>query len=59
MRIIKLQDGNHYYCHLKKLLPAMLTNILGTNTPNLIVIEKVDDRDVDNAYAMNQVTILQ
>ena len=58
MRIIKLQDDNLYYCHLKKLLNVMMTLEIPDNKPNIIVIIKVDNKDIENAYTNNLVTHL-
>ena len=58
MRILKLQDNNHYYCHLKKLVNVFVDNIYSSELPNLIVVKRLDDKEVINAYANNLVTTL-
>lgn len=59
MRIIKLEDNQHYYCHLKKLISAMISNYIGSETPNMIIVRKVDDKDLAEAYANGLVMSLQ
>ena len=46
MRILKLQDGNHYHCIVKKLLPALLTNMYRSIIPNLIVVRQLTPNEL-------------
>jgi hypothetical protein len=51
MRILKFSDGNHYQCIVKSIGGAIVTNLYGSELPNVIRIKLLSPIEVKYAVS--------